>query len=69
MMVEALLEKLESEFIACHKQADIYTKSRNELYKIGDYKAGLWCDLQRAKLEDEAAQIRKIINEIEKRVS
>lgn len=69
MTVEELLVRLESEFVAHHKQADCYTKSRNELYKIGDYKAGLWCDLQRAKAEDEAAQIRKIINEIEKRVS
>lgn len=69
MTVEELLKQLESEFIVCHKAADDYKKMREYHYKLGNHRTGLWYDLQRANTEDEAIQIRKIINEIKKRVS
>ena len=69
MTVEELLKLLESEFVAYHKAADDYREMREYHYKIGNYRTGLWYDLQRAKSEDDAIQIRKIINAIEKRVS
>ena len=69
MTVEELLKQLESDFIANHEAADNYEEMREYHYKLGNYRTGVWYDLQRAKSLDEAIRMRKIINEIEKRVS
>lgn len=69
MTVEALLKQLKGELEEYRDDSITYAKNRDYHYGLGEYAIGLQYDMKRANSDNKAAEVVKIINEIEKRVS